>query len=193
MTKKQLLCILLAITFCSVVVAQNESTGRNVSFDVKGGYSPTYLLNDNTIQDVFAAAGANLSFSVFFLHEDFGNMGVQLGTNWTIAKTEQGLETLTTHIIPLHTNFVYQYHFNDRLALNSHVGVGINIYNLQFLEDEEKPGLLEIGVSTTIGTALQISITNGFYTEVGVGYIVSFPKDVVLHQIIPSVSFGYRF
>ncbi len=193
MTIKQKICMLLIVTLCGLAVAQDATTEKKLSFDVNVGYSPTQFFTDDTIGDAFTPAGVQLSFAVFFLHEPFGNMGVEIGTNWAMVKTMPTQSELVTHVIPLHINYVYQYHFNNRLALHNHIGVGMNMFNLQHVQSSTNLGLLELSALVDVGTGLQIAITNGFYTEVGIGYIISFPQDVVMHQLIPSISFGYRF
>ncbi len=191
MIKKQLVCLALAFALLGFAGAQ-EST-KKVSFDVNMGYAPLALFAGDTIGTTFSPAGARVSFAVFFLEEPFGNLGAELTANWLMTTTEPNDNILTANIIPIHTNFVYQYVFNKSLALDSHVGLGLNMYVLQLEPANEKPPLLEFAFSVDLGTALQIAITQGFYTEVGVDYIVSFPQSLVIHHLVPALTFGYKF
>ncbi len=193
MKKNQYIFMLIVFIMSTLLSVQSLTAEKKVSFDVNAGYSPTLLFTDDTIGDTFSPAGAQLSFAMFFLHKPYGNMGIEISTNWTMAKTMPTQSELVSHIIPLHLNYVYQYHFNTKLALHNHIGVGMNMFNLHHVQNNATLGLLELSTSVNVGTGLQIEISSGFYTEVGIAYIVSFPQDVIMHQLVPSLSFGYRF
>ncbi len=193
MTRKIQSIMLIAIVVCGVASAQDVTKEKNVSFDVNVGYVPMALFAKDTIGTSFTPAGADISFSALFLRKSYGNMGAELSTSWARAVTMPTIKQLVTHIIPIHVNFVHQYHFDNLLALDSHAGVGMTMYNLQFLPKNENPGLLEFSFSANLGTAMQVTLYEDFYAEIGVNYIVSFPKGAVIQHLIPSLSIGYRF
>ncbi len=193
MAKKIQFCIIITLFMCGLLSAQESTTEKKVSFNIHAGYSPMAFFAEDSIGTTFSPAGAELGFTVFFLHKSFGNLGIELGGNWAMTNTSPSQNKLITHIIPIHTNFVYQYHFNERFTINSHVGVGMNMYNLQLQPSNGNPSLLEFSASVGTGTGLQIAIAQGFYSEIGIGYIASFPKRVFIHQLVPNLAFGYRF
>ncbi len=193
MTKKQHFFIFVGIIVCGLATAQVATIDKTINYDVSIGYAPSALFTDNTIGNVFTPVGTQLGFTAYFLHKGFNKMGAEVKLNWAKAQTIPVEKKLETNAIPICINFAHKYRFNNRLSLDSHAGIGMSIYNLRLEPKELTEGLVELGFTLNIGTALQIAIDKGFYAEAGAGYIVSFPKSLIIQQIVPTFAFGYQF
>lgn len=189
--KKKAVCILLYMLVASFAFTQESSSKEKLGINVNVGYSPGWLFDSKYIGSSFSPLGFTAKITYIPLKKDFGNIGVEFAAAWLRVNTEVTGRKLITNAVPLNINFVYQYRFNDLLMLDSHVGLGLGIFNLQFYE--ESSNLTELGFSVNAGIALQVVIVKDFYAEVGMDYIISLPKNVLIQMLIPSVSVGYEF
>lgn len=189
--KKLVVCTIFCILAGSFAFAQEDTTKEKLGINVSAGYSPGLFIDSEHIGTSFSPIGFNVKITYIPLKRDFGNIGVEFAATWLGLNTEVTEGNLTTNAIPLNVNFVYQYRFNNRLMLDSHVGLGLSLLNLKF--DDGTSNLTELGFSLNVGASLQIDIAKDFYGEVGLDYIIALPKDVFIQMIVPVVSAGYRF
>lgn len=193
--KKKVVCTILCMLLVSVAFTQESVAREKLDLNVSVGYSPGWLLESKYIGTSFSLLGFSAKVAYIPLKRDFGNIGVEFAAAWFGMNTKLTERTLITNAIPLTINFVYQYRFNNRLMLDSHVGLGLSILNFQFDYGNSNlsPSLMELGFSINAGLALQLAIAKDFYTEVGMDYIMVLPKNVMIQMLLPSVSVGYEF
>lgn len=169
-------------------------------FNITVGYLATWTPPDGNISRHFDKSffplGFNVRFTYIPLKKKFGYFGVELAAYWVQMTKELYGYDLSTNIFPINLNFVYQLPIiKERLVLDTHIGVGLVIFhNLKFdFGSFISPSLDTIGLSANAGVALQIYIIKRLYAEVGVDYILAFPKNTMFHMVSPSVSVGWQF
>lgn len=182
----------------SIAPKTEDSPGakKKLGLSVSVGYSPGLFIDSRYIGSSFSPLGFSVRVTYILLKESYGHFGVELACSWLgLEKEKENGYNLITHAVPLNVNFVYQYPFNDRLKLNSHLGVGLNFINLQYDygNNDVSPSLTELGFSADIGVGLQVAIIKGFYAEIGIEYIITVAKKVITQMLMPSLLVGYEF
>lgn len=194
-SKKKVACILLCVLVVASVFAQETGTKERSGFNLSASYSPFLLIEPDYLRTSFTPLSFGVRASYIPLKTRFGNMGGELSILWLERTIKEATSKLKTNILPIATNFVYEYAFSDRLQLSSHIGVGIGISTLQYIYEnsEKSKKLMELGFLLDVGVALKVALVKDLYAKVGIEYIRVLPKNVVIQMIVPSLSVSYEF
>ncbi len=167
----------------------NITFGYNMFYTVPGDI--TYYFDKD-----FYPIGFNLKATYIPQKRNWGQIGFELSTYWVLMQNIFDTYTVSTHVVPVTLNFVYQYPIiKKRLVLDTHVGAGTSFLlgtQFKFSSGVESPSENVMGLTASTGIALQYYILNRLYIELGADYLVTLYDDTLLHQVVPSLSAGWQ-
>ncbi len=168
----------------------NVSFGYNFFYSFPNDITPFFNKDNHPL-------GFNLKVTYIPLKRNFGQIGAEFSTQWFLLNNNFDTYTISTHVLPVSLNFVYQYPLiKKRLILDTHVGAGVTMFgDLKFTFDNgiQSPSENVLGLAANAGLSFQLYVLNRLYFELGADYIITFFDNAPLQLVTPSLSVGWQF
>lgn len=187
----------LRVFYDSVVIKWKKP----IDFDVSLGYSPLYVVYDDTFEDFFGSSfvpvAANLRMSFIPLKRKTYSFGIGLSNYAGYINNKTDAYEVSSYLALTNLQFIYQHYlYKRKIMLDIHAGPG-----LTFLVDSKFNYPMNITskpfnsfyINVNAGLTLQTYFTKRFYAELNVDYQHTFLSDMMFGSIQPSLSFGYQF
>lgn len=171
-------------------------------FTISAGYSPNFVLADDTIIHYFdtrmALLGGDFRMTFIPLKRRFGYIGVSLSMLYHRLSTQLDAYNLSVNVFQAYINAVYQYPIiKNRLVIDAHAGVGfLFLHNLIFAypHDITSDPFTSFYFAANAGAALQLYVWKRLYIEAKADFMIApIMKDMYLMSVQPVLSIGYQF
>ena len=173
---------------------------KAMDFNMSVGYSPMWVMYDDTIAKYFGSnfyvLGANVRLTFIPIKKKFGYFGIGLAGFGTYLKNEQETYKVSSFFASAHIDISYQKSFaKNKLRFDAHVGAGISSFlhtQFKFAHDVKSEALWTMDICAAGGVSLQWYIIPRLYAEIGVDYVHPFMSDMMMGYLQPVVAIGYQ-
>ena len=171
---------------------------KPVDLDISAGYSPLYIVADDTVNTYFGksfwpiSACARVTFIP--LKRRIGYFGIAFAGSYFTMKNEQSTYTVKTDVITATADLVYQkYLYKRTIMLDVHAGAGMLWFpdmQFEFSHNVTSDKLNSRNPAFTGGLALQTYVLKRLYIEAACDFTYAYIPDMVMAYVQPSLSVG---